>query len=71
MKALPPRADAAPQEPQAPDPLVARYLFEQHPEAFQTILDTIAARVPGVTAVRDVTDHDTGDAPYIPRESAA
>ena len=26
MKALPPRADAAPQEPQAPDPLVARYL---------------------------------------------
>lgn len=32
-------------------PLVARYLFEQHPETFQTILDTIAARVPGVTAV--------------------
>ena len=26
MKALPTRADAAPQEPHAPDPLVARYL---------------------------------------------
>ena len=37
----------------------------------QGIEKTLMARVPGVTAVRDVTDHDTGDAPYIPRESAA
>lgn len=28
-------------------------------------------RVPGVIAVRDATDHATGDAPYIPRDSAA
>ena len=36
----------------------------------QGIEKTLMARVPGVTAVRDVTDHDTGDAPYIPRDSA-
>ncbi|AXK71698.1 Fe-S biogenesis protein NfuA [Lysobacter sp. TY2-98] len=28
-------------------------------------------KVPGVTAVRDATDHATGAAPYIPRDSAA
>jgi Fe/S biogenesis protein NfuA len=28
-------------------------------------------RVPGITAVRDATDHDSGDAPYIPRGTAA
>ena len=27
-------------------------------------------KVPGVTAVRDATDHDTGTAPYMPRGSA-
>jgi Fe/S biogenesis protein NfuA len=27
--------------------------------------------VPGVTAVRDATDHATGAAPYMPRDSAA
>ena len=32
-------------------PLVARYLFEQHPQAFQTILDTMARRVPGIASV--------------------
>ena len=37
----------------------------------QGIEKTLMARVPGVTAVRDVTDHDTGDAPYIPRGTAA
>jgi Fe/S biogenesis protein NfuA len=37
----------------------------------QGIEKTLLARVPGVTAVRDVTDHDTGDAPYIPRDNAA
>lgn len=37
----------------------------------QGIEKTLMSRVPGVTAVRDVTDHDTGDAPYIPRDSAA
>ena len=37
----------------------------------QGIEKTLMARVPGVTAVRDVTDHDTGDAPYIPRDNAA
>lgn len=37
----------------------------------QGIEKTLMARVPGVTAVRDVTDHDTGDAPYVPRSTAA
>ena len=32
-------------------PLVARYLFEKHPQAFQTILDTMARRVPGIASV--------------------
>ncbi|MFT3756100.1 MAG: NfuA family Fe-S biogenesis protein [Pseudoxanthomonas sp.] len=33
----------------------------------QGIEKTLMARVPGVTEVRDVTDHATGDAPYMPR----
>jgi Fe/S biogenesis protein NfuA len=37
----------------------------------QGIEKTLLSKVPGVTAVRDATDHDTGDAPYIPRDSAA
>lgn len=37
----------------------------------QGIEKTLMARVPGVTAVRDITDHETGDAPYIPRDNAA
>lgn len=37
----------------------------------QGIEKTLMGRVPGVTAVRDATDHATGDAPYIPRDSAA
>lgn len=37
----------------------------------QGIEKTLVARVPGVSAVRDVTDHSTGDAPYMPRETAA
>ena len=32
-------------------PLVARVLFEQHPEDFQNILSTMARRVPGVHAI--------------------
>lgn len=32
-------------------PLVARYLFEQHPATFATILKTMTERVPGVAAV--------------------
>jgi predicted ATPase len=32
-------------------PLVARYLHEQYPEVFQTILSTMARRVPGVSSV--------------------
>lgn len=32
-------------------PLVARYLYEEHPQVFQKILDTITRRIPGVTAV--------------------
>lgn len=32
-------------------PRVAQYLFEQHPETFQRILDTMARRVPGVASV--------------------
>ena len=37
----------------------------------QGIEKTLIARVPGVTAVRDATDHDTGEAPYMPRGNAA
>ena len=37
----------------------------------QGIEKTLMARVPGVTAVRDATDHDTGQAPYMPRGNAA
>ena len=37
----------------------------------QGIEKTLMAKVPGVTAVRDATDHDSGYAPYIPRDSAA
>ncbi|HEU0306419.1 MAG TPA: NfuA family Fe-S biogenesis protein [Lysobacter sp.] len=36
----------------------------------QGIEKTLLEKVPGVTAVRDATDHDTGDAPYIPRDVA-
>lgn len=32
-------------------PLVARYLFEQHPEAFKEMLDVMARRVPGIASV--------------------
>lgn len=39
-------------------PLVARYLFEQHPLAFQTILDTMARRVPGIASVQPVLMDD-------------
>jgi Fe/S biogenesis protein NfuA len=34
----------------------------------QGIEKTLMEKVPGVTAVRDATDHATGDAPYIPRD---
>ena len=34
----------------------------------QGIEKTLMEKVPGVTAVRDATDHDTGAAPFIPRE---
>lgn len=37
----------------------------------QGIEKTLLEKVPGVTAVRDATDHDTGAAPYISRDSAA
>ena len=37
----------------------------------QGIEKTLMARVPGVTAVRDATDHDSGQAPYMPRGNAA
>jgi len=36
----------------------------------QGIETTLLTKVPGVTAVRDATDHATGDAPYIPRDAA-
>jgi Fe/S biogenesis protein NfuA len=36
----------------------------------QGIEKTLLDKVPGVTAVRDATDHDTGDAPYMPRDAA-
>ena len=37
----------------------------------QGIEKTLLDKVPGVTAVRDATDHETGTAPYISRDSAA
>jgi Fe/S biogenesis protein NfuA len=37
----------------------------------QGIEKTLMGRVPGITAVRDATDHDSGNAPYIPRGTAA
>ena len=37
----------------------------------QGIEKTLLEKVAGVTAVRDATDHDTGQAPYMPRDSAA
>ena len=36
----------------------------------QGIEKTLMEKVPGVTAVRDATDHDSGTAPYIPRDAA-
>ena len=36
----------------------------------QGIEKTLLEKVPGVTAVRDATDHETGSAPYIPRDAA-
>jgi Fe/S biogenesis protein NfuA len=36
----------------------------------QGIEKTLKEKVPGVTAVRDATDHATGDAPYMPRDAA-
>ena len=36
----------------------------------QGIEKTLMARVPGVIAVRDATDHASGHAPYIPRDKA-
>lgn len=35
----------------------------------QGIEKTLVSKVPGVTGVRDATDHDTGAAPYIARDS--
>ena len=37
----------------------------------QGIEKTLLEKVPGVTAVRDATDHGSGDAPYISRDNAA
>ncbi|MFC3551829.1 NfuA family Fe-S biogenesis protein [Lysobacter cavernae] len=37
----------------------------------QGIEKTLMEKVPGVTAVRDATDHDSGEAPYIRRDNAA
>lgn len=37
----------------------------------QGIEKTLLDKVPGVIAVRDATDHDTGNAPYISRDNAA
>lgn len=37
----------------------------------QGIETTLIEKAPGVTAVRDATDHATGAAPYMPRDTAA
>lgn len=39
-------------------PRVAQYLFEQHPETFQRILDMMARRVPGVKSVQPLLMDD-------------
>lgn len=39
-------------------PRVAQYLFEQHSETFQRILDTMARRVPGVASVQPILMDD-------------
>lgn len=39
-------------------PRVAQYLFEQHPETFQRIMDTMARRVPGVASVKPILMDD-------------
>lgn len=39
-------------------PLVAQRLFEQHPETFHNILDTMARRVPGVSGVEPKLQDD-------------
>ena len=39
-------------------PRVAQYLFEQHPEAFRRILDTMTRRVPGVASVQPLLMDD-------------
>ncbi|MEN9479384.1 MAG: hypothetical protein RLZZ298_779 [Pseudomonadota bacterium] len=39
-------------------PRVAQYLFEQHPETFKKILDTMARRVPGVKSVEPLLMDD-------------
>jgi Fe/S biogenesis protein NfuA len=36
----------------------------------QGIEKTLLAKVPGVTAVRDATDHESGQAPYMSRNTA-
>jgi len=36
----------------------------------QGIEKTLMEQVPGVTAVRDATDHASGEAPYVPRDAA-
>lgn len=36
----------------------------------QGIEKTLVARVPGITAVRDATDHSNGEAPYMPKSAA-
>ena len=39
-------------------PRVAQFLFEQHPRVFQKILDTMARRVPGISAVEPKLTED-------------
>jgi predicted ATPase len=39
-------------------PQVAQYLFEQHPDQFKKVLDTMARRVPGVSKVEAVPTQD-------------
>ncbi len=39
-------------------PRVVQYLFEQYPEAFQRILETMTSRVPGITSVQPLLMDD-------------
>ena len=51
-------------------PVTMRVDVEILPSSGLRVAPIEPQEVPGVTAVRDATDHATGDAPYLPRDAA-